>query len=164
MISKLSVTLFFFLTHKGALQAKTRIQIPSDFGRNMIGALDETGRLKNGQVFVQYSKDLKRPQRETIVHRGQVVVTKFPALHPGGMRKFTAVDIPQLHHMVDCIVFPKRGKRPHPDEMAGSDLDGDEYFVTWLPQLIFKGCNVIPMDFNPPPKVVHCGPHRCHGI
>ena len=124
----------------------------------MIGALDETGKLKYGQVFVQYSKDLKRPKAQKSIHRGHVVVSKCPALHPGDIRKFKAVDIPDLHHMVDCIVFPQRGKRPHPDEMAGSDLDGDEYFVTWLPQLIFERRNVTPMDFNPPPKIVHIGP------
>ena len=34
-------------------------------------------------------------------------------------------------YMRDCIVFPTNGHRPHHDEISGSDLDGDEYWVYW---------------------------------
>ncbi|XP_072033166.1 uncharacterized protein [Amphiura filiformis] len=142
----------------GQLQRKARIDIPSQFGRNMIGVLDETGELNYGQVFIQYSKQIDKPQVTKKVRTGTVVITKFPALAPGDLRKFEAVDVPELHHMVDCVVFPQRGKRPHPDEMAGSDLDGDEYFVTWMPELTFEGANEEPMDFTPPQKLRHNGP------
>ncbi|KAL1418122.1 hypothetical protein MTO96_026140 [Rhipicephalus appendiculatus] len=92
------------------------------------------------------------PERSVIT--GTVLVTKCPCLHPGDVRKFTAVDVPELHHVVDCIVFPAQGPRPHPDEMAGSDLDGDEYVVIWEKCLFFPGPNRTPMNFsdrNPEP-------------
>ena len=38
-----------------------RIAVPDQYGRNMLGVLDETKTLKYGQVFVQYSKRLTDP-------------------------------------------------------------------------------------------------------
>ncbi|CAF3971427.1 unnamed protein product, partial [Adineta steineri] len=42
----------------------------------------------------------------------------------------------------DCIVFPVLGSRPHCNEISGSDLDGDLYWVYWGTDLIVK--NIIP--------------------
>jgi hypothetical protein len=51
-----------------------------------------------------------------------VLVVKFPALHPGDVRKFTAVKTRALHDMVDCLVFPKTHSdddRPHTSQLSG---------------------------------------------
>uniref|UniRef100_A0ACD5YGG1 Uncharacterized protein n=1 Tax=Avena sativa TaxID=4498 RepID=A0ACD5YGG1_AVESA len=68
-------------------------------------------------------------------------------------RILSAVDVPALHHMVNCVVFPQQGPRPHPNECSGSDLDGDIYFVSWDPDLI-PTCMVAPMDYTPAPTEI----------
>lgn len=64
------------------------------------------------------------------------------------MRTFNAINKPQLRHLHDCIVFPQKGKRPHSNEISGSDLDGDEYAVFWLDLLVPTSENFEPYDYN----------------
>nr|GEW21588.1 RNA-dependent RNA polymerase 6 [Tanacetum cinerariifolium] len=47
-----------------------------------------------------------------------------------------AVNTSGLEHLVDRLIFPQKGERPHTDEASVSDLDGDLYFVTWDEHLI----------------------------
>ncbi|XP_058724418.1 RNA-dependent RNA polymerase 1 [Vicia villosa] len=132
------------------LRQKTRIFIPK--GRAMMGVLDETKTLEYGEVFVQYSYD--RFSNHSHVVKGKVVVAKNPCLHPGDVRVLKAVDVPDLRHMVDCVVFPQKGHRPHPNECSGSDLDGDIYFVCWDSELI-PPKTIDPMEYDTAqPKVL----------
>ncbi|OMO72380.1 RNA-dependent RNA polymerase, eukaryotic-type [Corchorus olitorius] len=142
------------------LRTKTRIFVEN--GRSMMGCLDETGTLEYGQVFLQcsglkprqFSDDSLltfsdgRVNKNCHVVEGTVVVAKNPCLHPGDIRVLKAVNAVVLHHMVDCIVFPQKGHRPHPNECSGSDLDGDMYFVSWDEDLI-PPCRFPPMDYDP---------------
>ncbi|KAH0985407.1 hypothetical protein GBA52_012584 [Prunus armeniaca] len=146
------------------LQSKTRIFVPD--GRSMMGCLDETGTLEYGQVFVQCSPHGSQQLHDTSSHifsgssssdssfivEGKVVVAKNPCLHPGDVRVLMAVNVPALHHMVDCVVFPQKGERPHPHECSGGDLDGDFYWVSWDPDLI-PPCQVQPMNYTPEPTM-----------
>jgi len=86
------------------LMKKARIQISPNDGRIMMGTADESGSLCYGEVFVQYSVDIDRPQAETKILEGPVVIAKNPCFHPGDMRKFTAVNNPLLKHVIDCVV------------------------------------------------------------
>ncbi|KAH7978577.1 hypothetical protein HPB49_005942 [Dermacentor silvarum] len=169
-----SLLLAVYRNAVAGLQYKTRLVLPLDRARNMLGVVDTTSKLRYGetsvcwcpspkaywivQVFVQFT-EIRRPRvqyhelpKRTVI-TGTVLVTKCPCLHPGDVRKFTAIAVPELHHVIDCIVFP-HGPRPHPDEMAGSDLDGDEYIVIWEKCLFFVVPKRPPMNFsdrNPEP-------------
>ncbi|XP_064477373.1 uncharacterized protein LOC135391172 [Ornithodoros turicata] len=144
-----SMLLAVYKSAVAGLRYKTRIALPVNRARNMLGVMDTTNTLEYGQVFVQYTEmgsHVTEPAPKHVVS-GTVVVTKCPCLHPGDVRRLTAVDVPRLHHVVDCVVFPAKGPRPHPDEMAGSDLDGDEYVVIWDARLSFPS-NKKPMNFS----------------
>ncbi|CAA6663598.1 unnamed protein product [Spirodela intermedia] len=134
--------------HLKAMLSCTRIFVPR--GRWLMGCLDELGVLEHGQCFIQssspslekfFSRHGRRfsgaaaaaPRR---VITGTVAVAKNPCLHPGDIRVLEAVDAPGLRHLVDCLVFPQKGERPHCNEASGSDLDGDLYFVTWDNDLV----------------------------
>ncbi|XP_042500578.1 probable RNA-dependent RNA polymerase 1 [Macadamia integrifolia] len=144
------------------LRTKTRIFVPN--GRSLMGCLDETRTLEYGQVFVQVSS-IGRKQfhdnysfmfngngldNQKAIVEGKVIVAKNPCLHPGDVRVLRAIDVPALHHLVDCVVFPQKGARPHPNECSGSDLDGDIYFVSWDSALI-PPCQIQPMEYVPAP-------------
>lgn len=111
-------------------------------GATLFGVMDETGLLEYGEVFAQVTDwergEEGRPTREV---SGPVAVTKFPALHPGDVRALRGVSVGELEAraagpekaaearryfggLVNVLVFPQKGPRPHPNEMAGSDLDG----------------------------------------
>ena len=111
------------------LLKKSRILLPVSESRLMMGVMDETGSLEYGQVFVQCSRmtsegdndDELQPEGQRFIVKHRVVVTRNPCLHPGDIRKLEAVDVPELRHLVDCVVFPMNGPRPHPNEMAGKN-------------------------------------------
>lgn len=141
------------------LREKSRIFVSS--GRWLMGVLDESGVLEQGQCFVQvstpslencFSKHGSRFSETKNLHvvKGFVVIAKNPCLHPGDVRVLEAVDAPDLHHLNDCLVFPQKGDRPHTNEASGSDLDGDLYFVTWDENLIPPSKRSwIPMEYAP---------------
>ncbi|XP_024404007.1 RNA-dependent RNA polymerase 6 isoform X2 [Physcomitrium patens] len=127
------------------LVSKARIFVPN--GRWVIGCMDETGLLNYGQCFIHVSGPVSKAclggDGNNLGHSGllqvitgKVIMVKNPCLHPGDIRILEAVDLPELHSMVDCLVLPQNGPRPHPNEVSGSDLDGDVYFTCWDPNLI----------------------------
>uniref|UniRef100_A0A2P2JZ95 RNA-dependent RNA polymerase n=1 Tax=Rhizophora mucronata TaxID=61149 RepID=A0A2P2JZ95_RHIMU len=139
------------------LRTRSRIFVPK--GRVLFGCLDETGILDYGQVYVRLTMTkaellcrdqsfFQKVDEKTSIVRGQVMVTRNPCLHPGDIRVLEAVYHRELEEkgLVDCILFPQRGKRPHPNEFSGGDLDGDLFFVSWDKDFIQCQTDT-PMDY-----------------
>ncbi|KAK1252646.1 hypothetical protein MKX08_003833 [Trichoderma sp. CBMAI-0020] len=146
------------------LKEKSRIAIEQS--AFVLGCVDETGTLRGHsnategtsdkdvnklpQIFLQVSDS--KVYSTTKVIKGICVVGRNPSLHPGDIRVVEAVDIPELHHLKDVVVFPSTGDRPVPNMLSGGDLDGDDFFIIWDPSLIPEKWNHPAMNYtNPPP-------------
>lgn len=141
------------------LLTRSRIFLPR--GRILMGTIDETGTLKENEVFVQCQRVPTDPDLESEGHlydtksnlfilQGDVTVAKNPCMHPGDVRRLIGVDVPALRRThYDCIVFPAVGPRPITDMCSGSDLDGDLYFCSWDRSLLPPE-TVQPMEYDAP--------------
>eukprot|EP00977_Amphora_coffeiformis_P010660 scaffold2510_cov169-Amphora_coffeaeformis.AAC.11 len=109
------------------LRKKCRILVPQ--GAVLMGAIDVTGLIPEGCIFVNVRQN--GPESNFKPLKGPCMVTKHPVMAPGDVRMLLAVDIEKLRGFCNVILFSQHGDRPEADKMAGSDLDGDEFAVTW---------------------------------
>lgn len=147
---------FVISTNKDVLykELKKRTRIFIDEGAYVIGIMDEFGILDYGEAFLR----IKNEKLDLILDK-KCVVTKCPCLHPGDIRllSFKKYDpknplqtkIYQIFEEYEnVLIFPSKGKRPHPNEIAGSDLDGDQYFVFYDQDLCRNLKLEEPMDYS----------------
>jgi hypothetical protein len=125
---------------------KTRIRVHK--GAHLYGVLDEYDYLKENQIFVRLRDPSLVPSTQQI--QGPAFVTRSPSLHPGDIRMVECVDVPELRHLENVVVFPRTGKRPLTDMISGGDLDGDRYTVIWDTTLFPAVKDFEPMDFTKP--------------
>mgnify|MGYP000866672328 FL=1 len=126
------------------LKAKSNILVPKS--ARLMGVLDEFGILEYGEIYMKMQTEADKygintqPTTTSLPDGTKVMVTRNPCLHPGDIRVLTVRSGPKydkkLGHLINCVVFPQKGPRPHTTEISGSDLDGDLFFVTWDARLI----------------------------
>jgi RNA-dependent RNA polymerase len=121
------------------LKKKARIYVEQS--AYVIGIMDEYDVLEYGEAFLQ----IKRGETRIILDK-KCAIAKCPCLHPGDIRVLnfrrynkddeTTKKYEVFNRYENVIIFPSKGKRPHPDECSGSDLDGDNYFIFYDDDLI----------------------------
>ncbi|AEO54847.1 hypothetical protein MYCTH_2297939 [Thermothelomyces thermophilus ATCC 42464] len=145
-----------------ALKEKARLVVEQ--GAFVLGCVDETGTLRGYSRATEGQSNVSRDQLPQIFfqvpdrdHRhaykvvtGLCIVGRNPSLHPGDIRVVEAVDVPQLRHLRDVVVFPLRGDRDVPSMCSGGDLDGDDFFVIWDPRLLPAEWGHPPMNYSAP--------------
>ncbi|RNA01896.1 putative RNA-dependent RNA polymerase 1 [Brachionus plicatilis] len=114
--------------HLFSLIAKKKINIQIEKSRHLIGILDETGTLDQDEVFVSYRDQSGKIQ---FLSEQFCIVGRNPCYGLSEIRKVRTKFVPELQHLENCIVFPKKGTRPLTNILSGGDLDGDFYFVSW---------------------------------
>lgn len=123
------------------IKYKSRIEIPGSY--SLMGCMDETGFLEEGQVFVQIDTDQPRGNHGEVVKgvlQGPIVITRSPCMHPGDVQLAEAIAPPRnspLRNLYNCVVFSQKGRRDLPSQLSGGDLDGDLYNV------------ILDMNFRP---------------
>ncbi|MCJ1395918.1 hypothetical protein MMC18_008804 [Xylographa bjoerkii] len=112
------------------LKYRARIHVPQGF--TLHGIMDETGFLREGEVYCPIINDITG-KREVLVG-ASVAITRSPALHPGDVQLVNAVDVPDispLNALHNCVVFSQHGSRDLPSKLSGGDLDGDLYNIIY---------------------------------
>jgi hypothetical protein len=112
-----------------ALKYKARIPVKDGF--TLLGVMDETGILEEGQIFCIVEIDGKA---KVITGKDgkEVIITRSPALHQGDIQLATAVSVPAespLMQLRNCVCFSQKGSRDLPSKLSGGDLDGDTYHI-----------------------------------
>lgn len=110
------------------LKHKTRI--PVEKGWHLHGLMDETGFLKEGQIYCTATVN----GIKTAVVGEDLVISRAPALHPGDVQLAEGVMPPDgspLRALINCICFSAKGTRDLPSMLSGGDLDGDRYYIIW---------------------------------
>jgi RNA-dependent RNA polymerase len=148
--------------HLKYLKEKAKIVIEK--GANLLGCMDETGVLRgySERVPAKGASDEEKlaalPEIFVQVHRpdtgkcevieGVCILARNPSLHPGDIRVVRAVNVPQLSHLKDVVVFPQTGDRDIPSMCSGGDLDGDDYLVIWDQDLVPEDWFRKPMKYT----------------
>ena len=96
----------------------------------LMGVIDETNTLEEDQVYIHLVHSTEFSRINKILNQN-VTVYRSPSLYPGDIKILNARNTPALSHMVNVIVFSKKGKRPTFNKLSGGDLDGDRYFVSF---------------------------------
>ncbi|KAK5125105.1 hypothetical protein LTR85_000779 [Meristemomyces frigidus] len=129
----------------GEIKYKGRIRVPQ--GVTLYGIMDETGYLREGQVYV-VTESGPGGGREVWKKDG-IMITRSPQNHPGDVQLVNAVDVPPgspLQKLSNVVVFSQQGARDLPSKLSGGDLDGDTYQLVYDPRLIpRKTCT--PADY-----------------
>ncbi|KAJ5693424.1 hypothetical protein N7462_002847 [Penicillium macrosclerotiorum] len=127
------------------LKHKARILVPK--GVTLFGIIDETGFLKEDEVFVTY--EATRDQVEPPPGPGRVLVTRSPALFDGDIQIAYNTIPPHDHPLSkhrNCIIFSQRGSRDLPSKLSGGDLDGDIFHIIWDPECT-PAATYLPADY-----------------
>ncbi|KAJ4386854.1 hypothetical protein N0V93_009752 [Gnomoniopsis smithogilvyi] len=113
------------------------------------------------QIFIQVPKEGCDPSNSNsyAVITGICLVGRNPSLHPGDLRVVQAVDVAELRHLRNVVVFPQKGDRDIPSMCSGGDLDGDDFFVLWDERLLPKQWNYPPMHHDADSSAANDLPH-----
>lgn len=128
-----------------SLTSKTRIFI--DRGCLLVGVPDNHSCLGPNEVFLRIQR---KGDEALMVIVGPVIMYRNPCLHPGDVLSVTAVDRPELWHLVNVLVLSThKAGLALAAACSGGDLDGDQFAVIYDQRLIPPSAlHVAPLDYG----------------
>ena len=113
--------------------AHTRILVPKS--RLVFAVCDPYKKLEYGECY--FNPTMLRDETRGFPTGQQFVVMRNPCYHPGDVRVLRMTKEKQgYENLMDCLVLPVKGPRPHAFECSGGDLSGSKFFVSWDDKLI----------------------------
>lgn len=119
------------------LKEKVKVSVPRS--AYVFMTVDFLGVLEEREVHMSFSRGTEcdtRPSDSDGIPRNElhghdVIVARTPAHFPSDIQKVRAVFKPELRHLQDVIVFPRKGNVALADLLSGGDYDGDRAWVCW---------------------------------
>ncbi|KAK5685052.1 hypothetical protein LTS10_003127 [Elasticomyces elasticus] len=140
--------------HIFTLKAK-RFKIRLSKSTSLLGIPDVTGKLRPGEVHLQFSRPWPDPvsgEMRSSLNGLDVTVARNPSMDGSDIQKLRGVSCTELAHLYDVMVFSIHGPRPQAGKLSGGDYDGDTFWVCWEPSLVdpFKNAFAAwnPRDFE----------------
>ena len=108
---------------------KYRGRIPVEKGMKLFGIMDETGYLKEDEIYCAiqtpkgYREVLCDPKGTGF--RAKVLISRSPSMHPGDVQLVYAVDVPPdspLNSLHNVVVFSQHGLRDLPSKLGGGGM------------------------------------------
>jgi RNA dependent RNA polymerase len=99
------------------IKYKGRIRVSN--GAKLYGVCDETGFLKEGEIYCSWLEDGKR---HTVLNSDRVLITRSPTMHPGDVQLVKSVVPPTgspLLRLYNCVVFSQYGSRDLASQLGG---------------------------------------------
>ncbi|KAK2650448.1 hypothetical protein Ddye_017937 [Dipteronia dyeriana] len=128
--SYLQLRLFILMNEEKKSLQGGKLPVPESY--YLMGTVDPTGTLKSDEVCIVLN--------DGQVSWEKVLVYRNPGLHFGDIHVLKATYVKGLEDITGnskyAIFFPTKGPRSLADEIAGSDFDGDMYFVSRNPELL----------------------------
>lgn len=140
---------------KQHLLQESKLKTPLGKATYLYGVADPTGKLKPGEVHIQFSSSfVDGLTNESYLNlRGhQLLVARQPAIRNSDIQKVRATLIPELSHLVNIVVFPSRGQFPLAGKLQGGDYDGDIFWLCWEDELVAPFQNAPAPMTSPDPE------------
>ncbi|OAD09244.1 RNA-dependent RNA polymerase RdRP [Mucor lusitanicus CBS 277.49] len=116
-------------------------------GVKVFAAMDETGTLQPGEVFLQITDPSGLAANRKVIE-GPVVIYRDSSCFPGDVRVMAAINYAELRHYTNVLIFSSIDRCDLPSLCSNDDPDEDNVNVIWDTRLLPVECNVATRSYQ----------------